>query len=767
MNRLHRPFHAAAALALVAATTLHASVPPPEKVPVTSQATATGLPNPLPWAVPFVNSSVCVVVTRGDSTSSSPPTAQPIVPRWWVRGGDGAWIWQGALTVPGWPALQAVSSSMQAGALGTSEDGMRTTLVVPVTSKQLAVARFEAGVWTSLGVIDAPAGENISSYLAGDGRIVGRSQQRIWVATFGAGGTWNVVSATPADLGLVGASANSMFPISIHGHRVLLRSHRNAAAGEPANIRWQHDWIEVGATSLTRGASQPDLVPDQSGYVSIGYAGSSAAAVINRADAATATNRYDTVVFGTIDSDGVLVPTQIERVEGAAQFNPRALNGLAQGRVVAAGRTWSRDTGGQWHPGAHLSIGNWVDGNSLIAGGFTLQTTADAFDCDGDGIDDGIAIANGWATDCDANGHPDHCDIAIGMVADANGDGIPDHCTGDCDANGVADLAQIRNGARESCAGDGTLAACQIAAGELDRDGNGVPDLCDADRNGNGIPDVIEIAEGAATDCDGDWRIDDVPTAANGWPIDDSIFGWGYSNLPAPGIWVMTAIQTSQLGGSIDGFRFPITVGTSMVSRIDGRPLIAFIAVDPTNDLDPRDAQVVWWQSTVFAPDRTHVEWAGGDPASGFPRLWQYVATPHIEVDAPVVWVGFRYPPDTLYGDGLPSHTCALLVANSGTLTGAGQSTWTVLTNDAPGSDPAAALASPDLDPTYFIATAQAFSNGCPRVGDVDGNGTVDGADLGRLLGDWGPAYASPCDLNHDNSVDGADLAILIAHFGE
>ncbi|MCA9284548.1 MAG: choice-of-anchor B family protein [Phycisphaerales bacterium] len=51
-----------------------------------------------------------------------------------------------------------------------------------------------------------------------------------------------------------------------------------------------------------------------------------------------------------------------------------------------------------------------------------------------------------------------------------------------------------------------------------------------------------------------------------------------------------------------------------------------------------------------------------------------------------------------------------------------------------------------------------------PLVGDLDGNGVVDGADLGALLGAWGGKGAA--DLNGDGTVDGADLGILLANWG-
>ena len=50
----------------------------------------------------------------------------------------------------------------------------------------------------------------------------------------------------------------------------------------------------------------------------------------------------------------------------------------------------------------------------------------------------------------------------------------------------------------------------------------------------------------------------------------------------------------------------------------------------------------------------------------------------------------------------------------------------------------------------------------CP--GDYNGDGTVDGADLTILLGDWG---GSAADLNGDGNVDGADLTILLGAWGD
>ena len=54
----------------------------------------------------------------------------------------------------------------------------------------------------------------------------------------------------------------------------------------------------------------------------------------------------------------------------------------------------------------------------------------------------------------------------------------------------------------------------------------------------------------------------------------------------------------------------------------------------------------------------------------------------------------------------------------------------------------------------------------CDVVADIDGSGAVDGADLGRLLGEWGPCEGCAADLNCDRAVDGADLGALLAVWG-
>ena len=49
--------------------------------------------------------------------------------------------------------------------------------------------------------------------------------------------------------------------------------------------------------------------------------------------------------------------------------------------------------------------------------------------------------------------------------------------------------------------------------------------------------------------------------------------------------------------------------------------------------------------------------------------------------------------------------------------------------------------------------------------GDFNGDGTVNGADLGLMLAVWGPCAGCPEDLNGDGVVSGADLGLLLSYW--
>jgi len=64
---------------------------------------------------------------------------------------------------------------------------------------------------------------------------------------------------------------------------------------------------------------------------------------------------------------------------------------------------------------------------------------------------------------------------------------------------------------------------------------------------------------------------------------------------------------------------------------------------------------------------------------------------------------------------------------------------------------------------TFPLVEDCGAANPCPA--DLSGDGVVDGADLGNLLGAWATADAG-ADLNDDGTVDGADLGLLLGSWG-
>jgi hypothetical protein len=96
-------------------------------------------------------------------------------------------------------------------------------------------------------------------------------------------------------------------------------------------------------------------------------------------------------------------------------------------------------------------------------------------------------------------------------------------------------------------------------------------------------------------------------------------------------------------------------------------------------------------------------------------------------------------------------------------LAGAMAMDWAFLPLGNDGWDFASAEAAEALRPRLQIVVAEPAVIAC--TGDLDGDGSVLGADLALLLGAWGTADAI-ADLNEDGTVDGADLAIMLGAWG-
>ena len=71
---------------------------------------------------------------------------------------------------------------------------------------------------------------------------------------------------------------------------------------------------------------------------------------------------------------------------------------------------------------------------------------------------------------------------------------------------------------------------------------------------------------------------------------------------------------------------------------------------------------------------------------------------------------------------------------------------------------------SSDSDATDHLMLVADFAFPASGDPDLNGDGVVDGADLGLLLGAWGAS--GPTDLNGDGVTDGADLGLLLGAWG-
>jgi len=136
--------------------------------------------------------------------------------------------------------------------------------------------------------------------------------------------------------------------------------------------------------------------------------------------------------------------------------------------------------------------GDWYD-NGFFATDF-VDTPGGPNDCDftdtdGDGVidsqDNCPELANPDQADCDGDGIGDLCAIADGLASDCNENAIPDNCEDDCNLNGYPDDCDIADGVSTDC------------------DSNGIPDECDPDCNGNGVADTCDIADGTSADDNG------------------------------------------------------------------------------------------------------------------------------------------------------------------------------------------------------------------------------------------------------------------------
>ncbi len=157
-------------------------------------------------------------------------------------------------------------------------------------------------------------------------------------------------------------------------------------------------------------------------------------------------------------------------------------------------------------------------------------------------------------------------------------------------------------------------------------------------------------------------------------------------------------------------------------------------------------------------------------------RTW--LTIPDVAADAAFPTMGFvdSGPYDTIPGIVPTDFTRPVDPAHGGVLSGLGQAAILDV-YDGSGGGVGIDLASVGLSAIRYVRIVNDTSGTTPEIdaiadvapagllGDLDGDGTIGGSDLGLLLVAWGGSGAA--DLDGDGVVGGGDLGLLLAGFGE
>ncbi|HMN96051.1 MAG TPA: FG-GAP-like repeat-containing protein [Phycisphaerales bacterium] len=359
-------------------------------------------------------------------------------------------------------------------------------------------------------------------------------------------------------------------------------------------------------------------------------------------------------------------------------------------------------------------------------------------------------------------------------VLDVNGSGALDAIVAN-ELDGT--LSIVLNNTGGTLAGDALTSGGTIDVGgrprgiaSADLFGTGRRDLIWADRSG----DVIYVAPNNGRGGAGGW---DPPQAIDAGPqpgtvnpidvdddkdIDVVVVNTGTASLATPGAGSSVAILSNQKSQKGEGFApaviYPVGDGAFDVvaGDLNGDGAVDLVTA---NAIGESISILVNRGDGTFHP-------AVDVPLGGRPTA---IALGDLDNDA-----GQDLDIAVLLVDGSDNASLTILRNDSA----GGQLILTIIENAEQFLGLPAALTSADLDgdgpadlifvggfggegEPGFISVIPTVPLSCPA--DLDGDGLVTGADVGLLVGLWGPAApGNPADLNGDGVVNGIDLALLL-----
>jgi hypothetical protein len=438
-------------------------------------------------------------------------------------------------------------------------------------------------------------------------------------------------------------------------------------------------------------------------------------------------------------------------------------------------------------------------------------------DCNGNGVPDSLDIASGASVDLYLDGVPDECEVDCdgdgtsdlvqinqNMTLDVDRDRVLDACQ-DCDGDGVNDLLQLAGGLNLWVAG---------AAPELKQfhGRSGAPTGLGAQHGVGAVSDVVQLPDGRLA----------VAGSSNSIALVDPVSGAGLGDLVASGsgglsapgqillaapnrllvassgsnsvleyrsdsgafVRVLVAPGPSHLVAPwgmtiVGGDTLLVTSQDGSIRRFDAMSGAALGLLVPGGSgglFNPRGLHTLDDGSVLVAGNSLGLlrfdgqsgaflgRWDQGGVSNGFwglrePWVMRRAA------DGKRLLVSNAQGSTTIHAyeldSGLFLRTFYVLAQDITAATG--------FVELPPSPQDCNLNLIPDPCDIASGRSADADGNGvpdeCQSLGspDLNGDGTVDGADLGLLLSAWGPCVgACPADLDGDGMVGGSDLGLLL-----